>query len=575
MAVGKGAGDRTWETPLLTDRHYRDLKRRNVLRLFLTYIAPLIVLSLFFYFQYDAMASRSRQLHLQAVAENQANTFDLFLTERIVNLTNLIDDPRLEIPPSSTAMGAHLLKLKSNSETFVDLGFFDSSGVQAAYEGPYPSLERRNYSAESWYQTLLAHPDSFVITDIYLGFRQEPHFTIGVSRVINGQFVILRATLDPKKIYDYVSTLQGSHEVYTSIVNEAGRYQLVTPRLGTPLDAAAIVPPRSPHLGVRRATVQNDHISYAYSWLRMAAWALVVQPTGTRQYSSLAAFEVKFFGISAGVVLVLFFIILNRANRLVEMHIESDRTRSQLEHAAKLASVGELAAGIAHEINNPLAAISEEAGLMKDLLSNQFGRSISPQEMSRHLDSIHGSVFRCRDVTQKLLKFVRKSDLNLQVHDVHKLIDDVVDGLLGHEMETSKIRIVRDYDQATPLVNVDGNQLEQVLLNIINNAVDAIGDRSGEITIRTYRHEKDVRVAVSDTGSGISDENLKKLFLPFFTTKEVGKGTGLGLSVSYGIIRSLGGRIEVDSQVGGGSTFTVCLPVARQFKTPQLSEKRL
>jgi two-component system NtrC family sensor kinase len=541
--------------------YYRELKRRNVIRLILTYLVPIIVLSVYFYFHQKQIMSQSQRSHLEAIAENQAKTLDLFLTERLVNLSNLISDPRLEIPPTSKAMAAYLDKLKSNSATFVDLGFFDSTGIQSAYAGPFPSLENRNYSSESWYATLKANPDSFVITDIYLGFRQKPHFTIGVSRIINGQFAVLRATLEPQKMYEYITTLEGSHEVNTSIVNADGFYQLVTPGIGAPLQIASIVPPLTPRLGSDRAQVEGRSVTYAYSWLRGANWALVVQPAGQTKGTILSSFEFKSFGITAAIVLIVFLIILNRANRLVEMVVESDRARSQLEHAAKLASVGELAAGIAHEINNPLAAISEEAGLMKDLISREFGASITPEEMSSHLDSIHESVFRCRDVTQKLLKFVRKTDLDLKPHDVHRLIDDVVDGLLGHEMAVSNIVISRNYDPNLPLANVDGNQLEQVFLNILNNAVDAIGGRPGRITITTSHRIEGMSIAIADNGKGIPPEHLDKIFLPFFTTKEVGKGTGLGLSVSYGIIKSLGGSIDVESTVGRGTTFTIILPL--------------
>ncbi len=154
-------------------KHYIDLKRRNIFRLLLTYTAPLIVLTIYFYFQYNAIISESQRLHLKAIAENQANTLDLFLSERIVNLSNLIDDPRLQIPPLPQTMQEYLQRLKMNSETFVDIGFFNDSGIQVAYAGPFPSLEKRNYSSEEWFSTLKTSDKNYIITDIYLGFRQE------------------------------------------------------------------------------------------------------------------------------------------------------------------------------------------------------------------------------------------------------------------------------------------------------------------------------------------------------------------------------------------------------------------
>jgi two-component system NtrC family sensor kinase len=254
-------------------------------------------------------------------------------------------------------------------------------------------------------------------------------------------------------------------------------------------------------------------------------------------------------------------IILRRARRSVALQEDSDIARAQLVHAAKLASVGELAAGIAHEINNPLAAINEEAGLVKDLMDPAFGTPVKPEELVHHLDSIQESVFRCRDITRKLLGFVRKTEVDLGEHDIHGLIDEVVDGLLRHEMEVSNIEIVRKYGDGIPRMKTDGNQLQQVILNIINNGIDALEGNSGRISIATTRDGSNIRIALSDTGKGIKPEEMENIFVPFYTTKEVGKGTGLGLSVSYGIVKSLGGTIEVESVPGKGSTFSIVLPV--------------
>lgn len=545
----------------LTDEYYRELRRRHVLRLLLTYILPIALLALYFAYQYHSIAEESRRLHLRAIAENQANTLDLFLSERRVNLENLIDDPKFNLPPSSEAMASFLRKLRMNSETFVDLGYFDPSGVQAAYAGPFPSLESRNYSSEEWYRQLRDQPQRFVITDIYLGFRQKPHFTIAVSREIDSQFVVLRATLDPRKIYEYITRLEGASDVTISIVNKDGYYQVVTPQIGTPLESSSIIPPPEPHLGWNEVTTLRGSWTYAYSWLQGTDWALIVQPSPPDAGVLSSGFWITFLAISAAVSLLILIIIFNRASKLAEMQKESDRTRAQLEHAAKLASVGELAAGIAHEINNPLAVINEEAGLMRDLMDPEFGRHATREDLVPHLENIRVAVFRCRDITRKLLGFVRKSDMDIKEHDVHQLIDGVVEGLLGPEMAVSNIRVVKDYGEHLPALLTDGNQLQQVLLNIINNGVDALGGQPGSIIIATWHDDGAVKIALRDTGRGMTRQQLDNIFMPFFTTKEVGKGTGLGLSVSYGIIKSLGGKIEVESEPGKGSTFTISLPV--------------
>jgi len=541
--------------------HYREIKRRNLIRLARTYLAPLIILTVYFYYQYSGLVAESRRLHLKAIAESQGNTLDLFLYERIINLANVIDDPKFSFPPSSAVIQSYLEKLQKNCSAFVDLGYFDSSAVQAAYAGPYPSLENRNYRSEGWFEALQSGQKNVIITDIYLGFRQKPHFTIATSRLRGKALVVIRASLAPERIYEYMRSLEGSNEVSISIVNPAGLYQLVTPHIGTSLETSAFVPPREPALAAAEATIEGSTLPYAYAWLRNADWALIVQLAAPDKRSFLFGLHVRVLGISAVLILLSLVVIVRRARRVAEFQMESDETKAQLEHAAKLASVGELAAGIAHEINNPLAAISEEAGLMKDLLDPAYPETPEPGEMAAHLESIQESVFRCRDITRKLLGFVRSDTVDLRPHDIRALIDNVVDGFLVRELAAENIEIVRNYGDGIPALIVDEHQLQQVFLNILNNAVDAIGNQAGRITITTVRRNEEAHIAVADTGPGMNPEQLQKIFLPFYTTKEVGKGTGLGLSVSYGIIKNLGGRIDVKSRPGHGSTFTVVLPV--------------
>ncbi len=173
------------------EKHYRELRWKHFLRLFITYVAPLIILTFFFRYQYKSLLDESRSLHMKSIAENLSNTLDLFLRERVVNLINIIDDPRISIPPTSSLMHSYLEKLKRDSDTFIDVGFFDSIGVQTAYAGPLTGLENRDYSHEQWYTTLKKQKERFIITDNYLGFRNQAHFTIAIKRIINDRCVML------------------------------------------------------------------------------------------------------------------------------------------------------------------------------------------------------------------------------------------------------------------------------------------------------------------------------------------------------------------------------------------------
>jgi two-component system NtrC family sensor kinase len=481
----------------------------------------------------------------------------------LINLANVIDEPRMPVPPTPVFLSEELAKLERASAAFVDLGYFDSSGVQSAYAGPYSSLAHRSYASESWFLDLKEGESDFVITDIYLGFRNIPHFTIALSRMVDGQFLVLRATLTPEKMYEYISSFEGSHEVLISIVNQDGLYQLGTPRLGTPLESSSFVPTEDPRVGASQVEVGGDSLTYAYSWLDQADWALIVQPAPGIDQGFLAGLRFRIVAVAAVVFVLSLGVIFHRAGKVVDFHIESERNRMQLTQAAKLMSVGELAAGIAHEINNPLAAIGAEAGLVKDLMSSEFGEPTKPEELVTHLDSIQELVLRCRDITHKLLKFVRKTDVQLKKENVHALIDEVVDDLLGNEIMLANVRVERNYDPDVSHILTDGHQLQQVVLNIVNNAIDAMTDGPRRLSISTESSKGNLRILISDTGKGMTAEQLDKVFLPFFTTKKVGEGTGLGMSVSYGIVKSLGGDIEAESEIARGTTFTIILPERR------------
>ena len=257
--------------------------------------------------------------------------------------------------------------------------------------------------------------------------------------------------------------------------------------------------------------------------------------------------------------------ILFRARQVVGAQLATERHEAelsgQLVQAAKLASVGELAAGIAHEINNPLAIIAEEVGVIRDSLDPSLTESDDePLNLPEHLDYIHEAVFRCRDITRKLLTFVRQTEVRVEPHDLHEILDEVLDVMLGNELAISNVVVEREYDHRIPQIPTDRNQLAQVFVNLVKNAIDAM-PRGGTLTVVSLLREDRVAVSIKDTGHGMRPDQLEKVFLPFFTTKEPGKGTGLGLSVSYSIIQNFGGAFYVDSALGEGSTFTVELPL--------------
>ena len=233
---------------------------------------------------------------------------------------------------------------------------------------------------------------------------------------------------------------------------------------------------------------------------------------------------------------------------------ELQKTQESLIQSEKMATLGEIAASVAHEINNPLAGVLVYAKLMqKNIRENK----VSGEEFEARLKSIEKETERCSKIIKNLLDFSRQSVPAIRPVDMNKKLENTVT-LLEHQAELSNVKIVIHMNPDIPHVNADPDQYQQVFMNIILNAIQAMPD-GGTLTITSDFSPRtdEVLIAFRDTGAGISKENMKKLFIPFFTTKDKGKGVGLGLSVCYGIVQRHGGKIEVDSREGAGTTFAI------------------
>ena len=237
--------------------------------------------------------------------------------------------------------------------------------------------------------------------------------------------------------------------------------------------------------------------------------------------------------------------------------------RKQMEQqmiaTERLASLGTLAAGVAHEINNPLAIIRESAGWMRQLFARDELKNIPRRDdFAKALDKVEKSVERASRITHQLLGFVGKSESTVSEVNLTELAEEAI-RLISHEIKNRDIEIIRRMEPSLGSIQSDPYQLRQVFLNLLTNAVHAIKS-TGTITIAIKDAGDSRMITISDTGGGIPRENLDKIFEPFFSTKPPGEGTGLGLFVTRGIIEKLGGTIEVESKVGLGTSFCIRLP---------------
>ncbi|MDP4979209.1 MAG: ATP-binding protein, partial [Desulfobacterales bacterium] len=320
---------------------------------------------------------------------------------------------------------------------------------------------------------------------------------------------------------------------------------------------------------------------YATTWMPDKKWLLVVRQDKSDAFSALhkAVYLTLLVSLVGGVVIIAAAVYLS--DRIV-LHLETlDQDKAQLEQhlirAGRLAELGEMAAGLAHEINNPLQVIRNEQALMEILVDDIKKATGSDNEapladLADSLSQIRLQIGRCAVITQAFLNFGRQSEPVFQAVSLMGFVPDII-GMVKPKAVNNGIDLTQDIPVDIPDVYGDVSQLQQVFLNLFNNGIDAIvekhGASGGHLAVTARRATGNyVEVRVSDDGSGIAPEIIDKIFSPFFTTKPVGKGTGLGLSVCYGIVNNMGGDITVESVKNVGTTFVLKLPVYEKTQPP-------
>ena len=268
------------------------------------------------------------------------------------------------------------------------------------------------------------------------------------------------------------------------------------------------------------------------------------------------------FVLFTALVGLLTAVLMDRIDEEREIVRRLKESQDQLVHAEKLASLGQLAASIAHEINNPLAGVLTYTKLLAKRIS---GDTLEKGAALDYLSKMESEVSRCSRIIRNLLDFSRQTEPTLRLVDVNQVIEQVL-AMVGHQAQLQNVGLVKELNPSLPKVMADFDKLQQVFTNLTLNAIQAMSG-GGKLTLRTSVENSRVRIDVQDTGCGISKENLSKLFTPFFTTKEKGSGVGLGLAVVRGIIERHKGEIKVQSEVGKGTTFSVYLGVHKNEKS--------
>jgi two-component system NtrC family sensor kinase len=545
---------------------YRRLWKYSVSLTALVSLAPLVIMTVVNYYL-DRKVHKAEMIH--PVSQHTSNTqrsLEFFIEERLSALNYIIHDKSFEDLVDQKRLITIFGNMKNSFGGFVDLGLIDEKGYQRSYIGPY-ELKGKDYKDQDWFHEVRLR--GLYVSNVFMGYRNFPHFVIAVKNEKAGEgFYVLRATIDAETpIQKIISPpdLRPSTDVF--VINREGVLQTSSRSHGKILEKSSLaVPPYSSRPEVLEGQTgegQSYLLGYAYIERTPFILMIVAQRDDLMKNWMSARRDLIWFLIGSVVLilLVIFWGSIYMVNRVREADLKRDALLHNVEYTNKMASIGRLATGVAHEINNPLAIINEKAGLVKDLAlrTEDFPQK---EKIIKHVDSLLANVERCSTITHRLLGFAKRMDVSLETINLELLIREVL-GFLEKEASYRNISVHFHIPEGFPSIQSDRGQLQQVFLNIINNAFAAMKEGGRiDISMREERDEDAVAVIIKDNGHGISKEDLPRIFEPFFTTKKEG-GVGLGLSITYGIVEKLGGRIGVESAVGQGTEFTVVLPAKK------------
>ncbi|MDZ7698003.1 MAG: ATP-binding protein [Deltaproteobacteria bacterium] len=560
---------------------YGKLKRVILASMILVPLVTLILILGIGYYYFTTSLESSTIATVKRIVADHRHMIDSFLSNRKANLEFVLHSYPFKDLADPEMLHKTLKRLQKESDAFVDIGLFNEEGMHVNYQGPY-RLVGKDYAEARWFKEVMTK--GAYISDVFLGYRRIPHFIIALRKTKEGHTWVLRATIDTHMFNQLVKSVRIGKTGEAYLLNSAGVFQTERRSGGNLMetDQETLQKPEK-STGIKTFIEENsrgDAYLYATTWLKEKDWLLVVRQEKADAFRFLhtAAYIIIIVTLLGGGAIVgLALFLTDRIIRRMEgLDAEREQLGGQLIRASRLAELGEMATGFAHEINNPLQVMKSEQALIDSVLADLKDKGmLEPsddlKELEDSIQQIGLQIRRCAEITQSILKFGRQSEPVLQDVNLQTFIPEVIK-MVEKKADVHGINLEQRISEDTPLVHGDPGQLQQVLLNLLNNAMDAIlsrhGTKGGELMAEAGPGEdEDVQIQVKDNGIGINDADLKKIFTPFFTTKAPGKGTGLGLSVCYGIVDKMGGTMTVMSEKGKGSTFTITLPAARSGRS--------
>jgi signal transduction histidine kinase len=555
-------------------KHHFDFRRiwkRAVLVTATVALVPLIIWALAGYrLNLDTIESEL-VLRTSQLVSNSWRSVSLFISERRSVLDFIAHDHTFETLNDKTRLATILDNINKRFGGFTDLGVINSSGVQQTYVGPY-RLDGLDYSNEPWFRQVLKY--GFYISDLVVGHRKEPHLDFAVKRVLlDGSFFVLRAALDAQKFNELIAQFEVGEKSDAFVINREGVLQTPSRYYGLVLKKIPIrIPDYAPKAQVFES--QNDNsertvIGYAY--IPETPFILMIVKHKGELIQPWYKTGWAFTWILATSILLILLVTLAVASHLVDQIHKADQERvdtlHQVEHTNKMVSLGRLASGVAHEINNPLAIINQKAGHIRDIFTLTEAYKKDPKLIDL-VDSVLATVHRCAKVTKGLLSFARHLNLSIQIISLQEIINEV-QNVLTKETEFRCITVEVNLADNIPQFESDRGKLEQIFFNLFNNAIAVMKD-GGHLEIKAECEDTNfVSISFSNNGPAIPEADLRYVFEPFYYSRTGESGAGLGLAVTYALVQQIGGQISVQSEIGTGNRFNIRL----SLKMPRNDQK--
>jgi two-component system NtrC family sensor kinase len=536
--------------------YFRSLWNLVVVLLLAAAFLPLLLLGGVIYVYTTGALEETAIETLRLQVQDHRAVIDQFLSERASDLRLLAATAGYAQLTEAGGLGRAYRAMQQELASFSDLGVIDSEGTHRAYVGPY-DLMARNYRDHFWFQPTVEK--GLFISDVYLGYRQVPHFIIAVNQRDADGFWILRATVDADFFERFVAASAGDFKAEAYLVNREGAYQTRARAAGEPLEKS-LFGPIPPFEGIRIET-RGERI-FAMAWQRTVPWVSIVEANRADIFARLdRARWICLFTFLLGALLIVPSVLFTTSTLVRRLESKRRDLRfldQQLQHASRMASSGRLAQGALEDVTDGLANIHSASQWLREMWNHRAQAELDPEEVAGTLDQIDAEVHRGEQAVKRGLELARPSTGPVCIElNVGALVGELLEHL-RRELHFRRIQVRRDVPDQGLTVCSDPDGLRQVLQNLISNAVAATPE-GGEIEVGSRLEAGRLQLTVADSGPGIPAADLERIFEPLFTTKP--DGLGLGLSISRTIVERLGGTMTARNRPGRGAAFTVELPL--------------